>query len=368
MIIDLYEPVFIKDGLPRAQGRKIGEVRFDGDGTTGKIIYNINCNKILEVRDENDYLYNRRPLILDELGRRMFERTLYESNYITTGGGFDGETHWTTGITLKPWRRETMENLIQYGFPVLGKFRHHVICRLFENVVNEDGSRSLGRIIGTFSFADENMEKYEINYYPTCNEIWEVRDVKHPCYKNKRVIFDESDKERFTRLLTEPFQITYEMKWTMRLDYKDGKTLLPGHYETYSYIMDTAIPESFDTIRGDFKGEFNNLISWEEQEKILGFPVPLFYRESDAIVTEEEKIRKKKESRIRSLLYHREVFERPDYLKEIDTEIAEIKSTLSEVDLLHMDLKINVKNIRTPVWKKIDMEDVGWERLSKHKF
>ena len=159
MIIDLYEPVFIKDGLPRAQGRKIGEVRFDGDGTTGKIIYNINCNKILEVRDENDYLYN--TLIFDEFRRRRFERKLSMGNYITTDGGSDGESHWTTGITLEPWRRETMENLIQYGFPVLGKFRHPVICRLFENVVNEDGSRSLGRIIGTFSFADENMEKMD---------------------------------------------------------------------------------------------------------------------------------------------------------------------------------------------------------------
>jgi len=104
--------------------------------------------------------------------------------------------------------------------------------------------------------------------------------------------------------------------------------------------MDTAIPESFDTIRGDFKGEFNNLISWEEQEKILGFPVPLFYREADVIETKEERIRKNKERRSRLLLRQRGIIDEPWFLQETDTKIAEIKSTLSEVDLLHMNFDV----------------------------
>ena len=112
MIIDLYESIINEDHTTSA-GRKIGEVRFDGDGTRGKVVYNTNCNKIREVRDKNHCLYNN-TLIFDEMMRRSFEITLSEGTYITTGGGWDGETHSTSGRTLKPWLRETMENLVQY--------------------------------------------------------------------------------------------------------------------------------------------------------------------------------------------------------------------------------------------------------------
>ncbi len=66
---------------------------------------------------------------------------------------------------------------------------------IYESVVNEDGSRSTNyeRLVVSIS-CHGDYTPGEIDFYDTCNELWTVKDKKHPFYNKKRVILDDTDK------------------------------------------------------------------------------------------------------------------------------------------------------------------------------
>ncbi|MEQ8191386.1 MAG: hypothetical protein ABRQ39_25705 [Candidatus Eremiobacterota bacterium] len=257
MQVNLYEWMINEDGT-RSPGRQIGLIKFKGDGTPGKIEFFDTCNEIWDVRDVTHHRYTDKKIILNKMAKGYLASTLNSPINITTSSKQVGDVHYSSGYTLEPWHRETIEYILKYELPVgmcasiCGKIVGPMRVYLIENIVNEDGTRSCGRDIGVIICKGDGSAGRLAFIDKACKEIWEVRDKNHPSYNSERIIFTETDKERLRKLVTEPIYITQEKKWGKIKHYRDGKTLNPWCYESLTYIMDNEIPDSFDTICAKF--------------------------------------------------------------------------------------------------------------------
>jgi hypothetical protein len=113
MLIQLYEEVVNEDGT-RTPGRIVGEIRCIGDGTPGEFVFFDTCNEIRDVRDKEDFSYNKNKVILSDVGKSMLEGYFeYPLNITVDGGEVDG-VEFSVPATLQPWYRETIEYLLEY--------------------------------------------------------------------------------------------------------------------------------------------------------------------------------------------------------------------------------------------------------------
>lgn len=113
---------------------------------------------------------------------------------------------------------------------------------IYESVVNEDGSISTNyerevAFIGCYG----DYTPGDIIFYDTCNEIWTVKDKKHPLYGKERVIFDDTDKLMLRKLFNRPIDIITDGGWEGDRHFIEGKTLYPWYHETIRYIVNYSI-------------------------------------------------------------------------------------------------------------------------------
>ena len=102
-----------------------------------------------------------------------------------------------------------------------------MLVKLYENVVNEDGSRSPGRPVGEIRCKGDGTPG-KIEYFEAGNEVWEIRDVKHNCYGSGRKIFDKFTVPRMELIFSRPLFVTTAGGITADgIHYTEGTTLNP---------------------------------------------------------------------------------------------------------------------------------------------
>lgn len=116
---------------------------------------------------------------------------------------------------------------------------------LYEWMINEDGKRSPGRQIGLITFKGDGTRGH-VEYFDTCNEIWDVRDKNSPYYGTKDVIVDERERKRFKKIFRESVDIAGGGSDGAdgSIHYSTGRTVTPWHREGIAYIVKYSIPNA----------------------------------------------------------------------------------------------------------------------------
>ncbi|MEQ8192673.1 MAG: hypothetical protein ABRQ39_32205 [Candidatus Eremiobacterota bacterium] len=126
-----------------------------------------------------------------------------------------------------------------------------MLIYLYESVINEDESRSPGRLVGEIRCKGDGTPG-EFIYFDTCNKFIEVKDVNHPGYNKNRKIVDELDKKMLERRFNEPLNITAGGGFDPKTGIHSSimKTLEPWQRKTIEYVLEYELPASFGTICG----------------------------------------------------------------------------------------------------------------------
>ncbi len=126
-----------------------------------------------------------------------------------------------------------------------------MVIYLFENVINEDESRSPGRLVGKIHCKGDGTPG-EFIYFDNCNEFIEVKDVNHPCYNKEIKILDELRKSLLEDRFNEPLNITAGGGFDPKTGIHSSimKTLEPWQRKTIEYILQYELPSGFGSICG----------------------------------------------------------------------------------------------------------------------
>jgi hypothetical protein len=141
-----------------------------------------------------------------------------------------------------------------------------MLIQLYENVINEDGSRTPGRIVGEIRCKGDGTPG-EFIFFDTCNEIWDIRDANF--YGNrilindiifndedgndndisesltsdndKIVILDDMDKEMLKSNFEYPLNITVDGGEVDGVEFSVPATLQPWYRETIEYLLEYKV-------------------------------------------------------------------------------------------------------------------------------
>lgn len=123
-----------------------------------------------------------------------------------------------------------------------------MLIHLYESAVNEDGSRFPGRFIGEIKCIGDGTPG-EFAFSDTCNEVWDVKDPFCSSYNDKRVIFEDIDKEILQKKLFQKIlYVTDDGGEVDGVEFSVPGTLKPLYRETIEYIIQYEIPIWFGTI------------------------------------------------------------------------------------------------------------------------
>ena len=78
-----------------------------------------------------------------------------------------------------------------------------MLVKLYENVINEDGSRSPGRIVGEIRCKGDGTPG-EVIFFESSNEFLEIKDVNHSSYGKEVEIMSEHRKKHLALILSRP--------------------------------------------------------------------------------------------------------------------------------------------------------------------
>ncbi len=126
-----------------------------------------------------------------------------------------------------------------------------MVIYLFESVINEDESRSPGRLAGEIHCKGDGSPGKFV-YFNTCNEFLAIKDVNHSAYGKNIKILDELDKRRLERRFNEPLNITAGGGFDPKTGIHSSimKTLEPWQRKTIEYVLEYELPAGFGTICG----------------------------------------------------------------------------------------------------------------------
>ncbi|MEQ8191798.1 MAG: hypothetical protein ABRQ39_27785, partial [Candidatus Eremiobacterota bacterium] len=231
-------------------------------GIIGKIEFNNNSNDIWTVNDPDHPCYKDKRVILDETDKEKLIKLLNEPIYLTAHT--DSSAVYTEQKTLSPWHSETikyiLEDAIPNSFPTIFGWickywdkkpvwelesDDYMIIYLYEDMVLKDGLRcpNYNRLIGEVRCRGDGTPG-RIKFYDTCEDLWIVQDVNHPCYTNKIQILDETCRSLVAGLFYDYLYITTGGGWTDGVHYTEGKTSGPWHRETLLNIVNFRLRAS----------------------------------------------------------------------------------------------------------------------------
>ncbi|MEQ8191385.1 MAG: hypothetical protein ABRQ39_25700 [Candidatus Eremiobacterota bacterium] len=120
-----------------------------------------------------------------------------------------------------------------------------MVINLYEVVINENNSRSFGRIIGKIMCTGDGTPG-KVEYYDTCKEVSIVRCKHHPLYGTTMSMFDDFDKKHFSKILNNSIYITTDGGWNEdgTVHHSGGRSLMPWKRETLEYILKYELPAS----------------------------------------------------------------------------------------------------------------------------
>jgi len=123
-----------------------------------------------------------------------------------------------------------------------------MLIKIYESVVNEDDTRTPGRLVGEIKCSGDGTPG-EFAFFDTCNEVWDVKDPSCSGYIDKRVIFEDIDKEILQKkLFQKVLYITDDGGEVDGVEFSIPVTLKPWYRETIEYIIQYEIPVWFGTI------------------------------------------------------------------------------------------------------------------------
>jgi len=111
-----------------------------------------------------------------------------------------------------------------------------MLIQLYERIVNEDGSRTPGRIVGEIRCIGDGTPG-EIVFFDTCNEIWNVKDKNNLNYNKNKVILSDIGKEMLKSDFEEPLNITADGGEVDGVEFSVPETLQPWYRETIEYLL-----------------------------------------------------------------------------------------------------------------------------------
>lgn len=111
-----------------------------------------------------------------------------------------------------------------------------MLIQLYENVINEDGSRTPGRIVGEIRCVGDGTPG-KIVFFDTCNEIWNVRDKNNRNYGKNMEIFDDFEKKMLEGYFEDPLNITADGGEVDGVEFSVPATLQPWYRETIEYLL-----------------------------------------------------------------------------------------------------------------------------------
>ncbi len=122
-----------------------------------------------------------------------------------------------------------------------------MLIYIFESVINEDDSRSPGRLVGEIRCIGDGTPG-EIRFFNTCDEIWDIRNVNNINYGKNSKILDELDKSLLEALFNEELNITSGGGFDPETGIHSSimKTLEPWHRKTIEYVLEYKLTGTVD--------------------------------------------------------------------------------------------------------------------------
>ena len=115
-----------------------------------------------------------------------------------------------------------------------------MLIQLYEEVINEDSSRTPGRIVGEIRCIGDGTPG-EIIFFDTCNEIWNVKDKKDFSYNKNKVILSDIGKAMLKHYFNEPLNITADGGEVDGVEFSVPATLQPWYRETIEYLLEYEV-------------------------------------------------------------------------------------------------------------------------------
>jgi len=112
-----------------------------------------------------------------------------------------------------------------------------MLIQLYENIINEDGKRSPGRIVGEIRCIG-NGTPGEIIFFDTCNEIWDIKDKSNRNYGKNIKIVGEFEEQMFDSYFNSPLNITVDGGEVDGVEFSVPETLQPWYRETIEYLLE----------------------------------------------------------------------------------------------------------------------------------
>jgi hypothetical protein len=115
-----------------------------------------------------------------------------------------------------------------------------MLIQLYEEVINEDGTRTPGRIVGEIKCKGDGIPG-DIIFFDTCNEIWDVRDKRNRNYGKNMKILDEFEKNMLKGYFKDPLNITSDGGEVDGVEFSVPATLQPWYRETIEYLLEYEV-------------------------------------------------------------------------------------------------------------------------------
>ena len=125
-----------------------------------------------------------------------------------------------------------------------------MLIHIYEHVINEDGSRSPGRLVAEIKCKGDGSPE-DIVYFDMCNEAWEIKDMKHLLYGQEIPILDDFQKKWIGELFNKSsFVSTKSGMDTKGIHSIEGTTLGSWTREAIENVLDFELASLIGTICG----------------------------------------------------------------------------------------------------------------------